>query len=190
MNTLVDVRLLLIEDDLDFARVVKMCLSRGPDAAFEIEVAHNLVQAKACFDATACPCDGDSDTPLPRRFDVVVTDLCVPPHEGAETVRRVKEMAGPTPVVVLTSMVGHDVIAEIVAAGVDDFLGKEEIVGRAGIIRLERALRHAIKNGRLREEVARSKSYTLTLEAQVEMLHDALRQKSGFVSEGACEGRR
>lgn len=176
MNTLKDVRLLIIEDEPDFARLIKLSLAHGPNALFDVEIAHNLADAKRCIDATRCPCE--PGVTLPRRFDVIVTDLCIPPHHGSETVRAVKEMADGIPVVVLTAQADTEIITDLVRAGAEDYLGKEEVIGSTGIVCLERALRHAIKQGRLREEMLRGRAYSQTLEQQIEMLQSALREKN------------
>lgn len=174
MNTLADVRVLLLEDDPAFARIVQILLAGGPDAAFEIEIAYSISEARELFEATRSPCDKPRNPDTPRPFDAIVTDLGLPPHNGEKTVCLVREMVGLTPIVVLTGVADARVIAGIVGAGADDFVAKDEILGQGGLIRLERALRGAIKTARLREEAAREKDYSRSLELQIQMLQQAL----------------
>ena len=166
MNTLRDVRLLLIEDDDNFARLIQFCLGGDLNASFDVAIAHSIDEARVIFEATRerpCPCD----EPLPRPFDVVLSDLGLPPHNGEEAVRLVREIAGRVPIVVFTGQADPNIIAGIIGAGADDFVGKTEVAGPGGLVWLERALRSAIKLSRLRDERDRERDYSRSLETQL-----------------------
>lgn len=81
--------------------------------------------------------------------DCVLLDLGLPDSEGVESVGRVVEMAGATPVVVLTGLDDENAAIRAVQSGADDYLRKDDLTPKA----LRRAVRYARERRRLQAAV-------------------------------------
>jgi DNA-binding response OmpR family regulator len=81
-------RILIIEDDEDYLRLVSAVLTRSEEA-FEVKTARTLAEGVACVE----------------RFhpEIILVDLNLPDSTGYETFLRVKAQAGGVPIVVLTA---------------------------------------------------------------------------------------
>lgn len=100
-------RILLVEDEVDFARMV----ARGLEAeGFAVDVVH----------------DGESGlwAATEQEFDVVVLDLMLPKLSGYEVVRRLRDRGVWTPVLMLTAKDGEYDQADALDLGADDYLTK------------------------------------------------------------------
>ena len=100
-------RVLLVEDEVDFARMVK----RGLEAeGFAVDVVH----------------DGESGlwSATEQDFDAVVLDLMLPRLSGYEVVRRLRDRGVQTPVLMLTAKDGEYDQADALDLGADDYLTK------------------------------------------------------------------
>ena len=116
-------RVLLVEDELLDARIVKAIL----ETHGEVEV----VRAKTC--ARACQLLTE------RVFDLVVMDLALPDSSGLSTFIRIREAAPKVPAVILASVADELVALRAVGAGAQDYILK----GDVDIKTLDRALRVA-----------------------------------------------
>ncbi|HKU48189.1 MAG TPA: PAS domain S-box protein, partial [Burkholderiales bacterium] len=137
------VRILLVEDDPQFADLVQTQLRRMPGVDSRLEVCDTLAEARARL-------AGGS-------FDLVVTDLNLPDSTGpatAEALSRAVEL----PVVVLSGDPDPALRASVIEAGAYDFLRKDDLTAAA----LERLVRvgtlQAAALRALRESEARLRS--------------------------------
>jgi PAS domain S-box-containing protein len=119
-------RLLLIEDDPGFARLLReMFKEQGSP---ETEVTH-------------VDCMADAEMQLgARAFDIVLLDPGLPDSQGIESVRRVV-VAAQVPLVVLTGRDDESLAVEALQAGAQDYLIKGQIDTR-GLLRF---LRYAVE---------------------------------------------
>lgn len=100
-------RILLVEDEVDFARMV----ARGLEAeGFAVDVVH----------------DGESGlwAATEQEFDVVVLDLMLPKLSGYEVVRQLRDRGVWTPILMLTAKDGEYDQADALDLGADDYLTK------------------------------------------------------------------
>jgi len=119
-------RLLLVEDNLGDARLVKEMLSEAEGFTFDIQWAESLL---AALDA------------LSRgQFDVVLTDLSLHDSQGLDAFNAIRCHAPGLPVVVLTGMADERAAVEAVRSGAQDYLAK----GNLSADTLVRALRYAV----------------------------------------------
>ena len=85
-------------------------------------------------------------------FDVLLLDLGLPDSVGLNTIARARAIVQSTPLVVLTGNDARGV--EAIAAGADDFVGKDDI----GNGHLARTLAHVAERYRLQIRLAQSES--------------------------------
>jgi len=101
------VKVLIIEDDKDIARIVEMHLR---DAGYEVGLAH----------------DGHSglDKALSKQYDLIILDLMLPGVDGLEICRRVRASSVYTPMLMLTSRSSELDRVLGLELGADDYLTK------------------------------------------------------------------
>lgn len=123
-------RVLLVEDDPAYARLVRECLADSHDP-------HHIVAKDTLADAII---------ELERELtDVVLLDLGLPDAQGLDTLEQLRRSAPRVPVVVLS---GQDDLETALAAmrlGAQEYLVK----GRAEHVLLPRALRYAMERKRM-----------------------------------------
>ncbi len=107
------IRVLLVEDELDSARLVMRRLLRYPGAPFEVTHAVDLGSAFALL-------EGDGEPP----FDVMVLDLGLPDAEGFDTLASACGVARHVPIVVLTGVDDDEMSLRAIRAGAQDYLIK------------------------------------------------------------------
>jgi diguanylate cyclase (GGDEF)-like protein/PAS domain S-box-containing protein len=129
------IRVLLIEDSLTDARLIREALSREAPSGFEVQHVARL---------------GEGIERLARRdVDVVLLDLTLPDSEGMATLSTTAAAAGPVPILVLTGLDDDDLAHQAMRAGAQDYLPKGSLDGHS----LARALRHAIERKRTAERL-------------------------------------
>lgn len=129
MSEIVMRRLLLLEDDVRLAELVRHVLADSTPE-FEVEPVGRLDTALA--------------TLLRERFDLILTDLDLPDSNGPDTVRHLQRVAPDVPLVVLSGEGEIDVARECIREGADEFLVK----GTPGIQGLGRLIHLALERSR------------------------------------------
>ncbi len=151
------VRTLLIEDNTDYANLLRLYLARTKDPAFEVEWAPDLTTGLSLLGK--------------KTFDVVLTDLTLPDSAGINTFNQVVQHAAGIAVVVLTALDDEKVAVHAVKNGAEDYLIKGDVEGKL----IARVLLYAIERNRMRMEL---KSLSLTDELT------GLRNRRGFITLG------
>lgn len=109
------VRILLVEDNADFAKLVKLYLDKFTEARFEVEWRDNGR-------------DGIEEAATRgKSYDVILMDYFLPGLNGLEVTRTLQERNIATPVVFLTVNKDVNLAVEVMKLGVEDYLVKEEI---------------------------------------------------------------
>ncbi|MGA9116624.1 MAG: response regulator [Bacteroidota bacterium] len=108
------VRILLVEDNRDFARLVELFLRKHEPEQFEVVWKANGPEALAELAR-------DPD------FDVILMDYFLPGQNGLEITRILQDQQVKIPVVFLTVNKDFDLAVEVMKLGVEDYLVKEEI---------------------------------------------------------------
>ncbi len=108
------VKILLVEDNKDFAKLVQVYLQRFDREKFSIEWKENYADTIAQLDAS-------------RDFDIILMDYFLPGKNGLEITRELLERKIDIPVVFLTVNKDFELAVDVMKLGVDDYLVKEEI---------------------------------------------------------------
>lgn len=145
MNTS-PIRLLLVEDGLPDAMLLKHMLADVATESFQ--VTHVETMADAVHRLT-----NDS-------FDAILLDLSLPDSRGAETVARVNAVSPRLPIVVMTGLDDEATAMKAVHEGAQDFLIKGQADGRL----LGRAIRYAMERKQAEQQL---KALNETLEQRV-----------------------
>jgi sigma-B regulation protein RsbU (phosphoserine phosphatase) len=143
-----DVALLLIEDDPDFATVLRTILEL--EAGLDVRCARSVAEGLRAF----------AKAPA----DIILLDLGLPDSDGLATLDRVRQGAPDAPVVVLTGVDDEALAMEAVRRGAQDYLVKTEVRTRS----LIRVLRYAMERHALHAELARHTAEIERRNARVE----------------------
>ena len=164
-----DTNILLVEDNLGDAGLLRAALSDDASEEFTFTLAHvtRLSEAVSALRRSA--------------FDVVLLDLSLPDSQGLETVVGVRDAAPVIPIVVLTGLSDDKVAIEALRNGAEDYLVKGQV--DSGL--LARSISHAIERKRVQTQIKRREqeqqalreinlalSSTLELRAVLEILFD------------------
>lgn len=147
------VTVLLIEDNIDFAKLVKIYLSRFDEA--EIEVVWRENGPDAIEEAVRNPA-----------IDAILMDYFLPGMNGLEITKMLKEKEVPIPVVFLTVNKDMALAVEVMKLGVQDYLVKEEISTPI----LPKTIMSVVEKRKFQKEVAELEIRQKRLEAMQEMI--------------------
>src|SRR5215510_2173560 len=114
MTQQTDIRILLVEDNRDFAKLVEIFLGKHGPEHFDIVWKENGQQALAELSKNDA-------------YDVILMDYFLPQQNGLEVTRMLQERGNRIPVVFLTVNKDFDLAVEVLKIGVEDYLVKEEI---------------------------------------------------------------
>ena len=127
------IQLLIIEDDIDYVDIIRMCLDE-PDSMglkFELERADRLEVGLKLLDTA--------------RFDALLLDLTLPDSRGIETVKRVLDHGAEIPILVMTNLGDESMAFEAMRLGAQDYMVKATSDSRL----LKRAIWYAIERRKL-----------------------------------------
>jgi DNA-binding response OmpR family regulator len=129
------IRVLIVEDEIEAARLVTRRLSFYPSARFEVTHVHDLRSAFTRIER--------------ERFDVMVLDLGLPDAAGFDTIASACGIARHLPIVVLTGADDDEMSLRAIRAGAEDYLIKPLTDVRP----VARALRNACERHKRRQAV-------------------------------------
>ncbi len=124
------VRVLLVEDNSDYAWMLRLVLTQIYPDQFELTQVDTLADAMTHLDGTPC--------------DVILLDLSLPDSTGYETFLQTRHRAPDVPIVVMTAMDDKELALQSVREGAQDFLVK----GDMDIIQLVRSIQYAVERYR------------------------------------------
>jgi len=128
------INVLVIEDNAEYAELIRQVLVRGKDPLFSIHHADRLSTGLSSL------ASGD--------VDAVLLDLTLPDSQGFETFKKVHAQAPDIPVVILSGNNDESFALDAIGHGAQDYLVKGE--GEAQI--LPRVMRYAIERKRAETE--------------------------------------
>ena len=108
------VRILLVEDNRDFANLVEVFLRKYEKGQFEIVWRES---GSAALEELASG----------AQFDIILMDYFLPGQNGLETTRTIHTRGITIPVVFLTVNKDFDLAVQVLKLGVEDYLVKDEI---------------------------------------------------------------
>jgi CheY-like chemotaxis protein len=147
------IRVLLVEDNADFAKLVSLFLDRFEEASFSVTWKPN---AREAIDEVA-------NDPA---FDAILMDYFLPGLNGLEATRVLREKNIPIPVVFLTVNKDVNLAVEVMKLGVEDYLIKEEISTPI----LPKTILSVVEKRQLESEVAELEIRQKRLEAMQELI--------------------
>ncbi|MCB4756930.1 MAG: response regulator [Elusimicrobia bacterium] len=137
------IKVLLIEDDPQLARLIKKLLADYSDPPFDFD----------CADELSCGLVRISK----NRYDVILLDLNLPDSIGLETFSKVYALLPHLPVVILTGTDDEDLALKAVKEGAQDYICKSRMNGEL----LSRSIRYAVERQQVRTDLE-SKSQDLS----------------------------
>jgi two-component system, cell cycle sensor histidine kinase and response regulator CckA len=140
-------RVLLVEDNPDDAKLLLRELKR---AGFE--AIPQRVDTEAAFVAS-----------LQGKPDVILSDYAMPEFDGLRALDLLKKNGLEVPFILVSGTIGEDIAVEAMKQGAADYLIKDRLA------RLGPAIRHALEQGRLRQERKRTAE-------ELRITHEKLRQ--------------
>ena len=147
------IRILLVEDNRDFAHLVEVFLRKHEKDRYDITWRENGPDA---LDELA------RGTP----FDVILMDYFLPGQNGLEITRALQGRGIAIPVVFLTVNKDFDLAVEVMKLGIEDYLVKEEISTPV----LPRTIQNVIERKKLRDQLTSLEISQKRLEAMQEMV--------------------
>jgi CheY-like chemotaxis protein len=130
------VRILLVEDNRDFAHLVEVFLRKHEAGQFVITWKENGADALDTLASGAV-------------FDVILMDYFLPGQNGLEITRTLQERGITIPVIFLTVNKDFDLAVEVMKLGIEDYLVKEEISTPV----LPRTILNVIERKHLRDQL-------------------------------------
>ncbi|MER3523068.1 MAG: hypothetical protein C4326_03135 [Ignavibacteria bacterium] len=153
MNDHRSIRVLLVEDNPDFAKLVDLFLKKHEPETFT--VAWKESGADALHELGRNP-----------MFDVILMDYFLPGQNGVEVTRALQSRGIHIPIIFLTVNKDFDLAVEVMKLGVEDYLVKEEISTPV----LPKTILSVIERQQLKEELTRLEISQKRLEAIHELI--------------------
>jgi signal transduction histidine kinase len=164
------INVLLIEDSLGDARLIREYLSETQTAKFTVVHAERLSNGLELYSE--------------NNIDVILLDLGLPDSRGLDTFAKLHAGARDTPIVVLTGLDDEKLGEQAVQAGAQDYLTKAQVTD----VLLSRAIRYAIERKQTEKDL---KDYSDRLEI-LRHVHQAIlvAQSSKAIAEAALAHMR
>ncbi|MFP5039463.1 PAS domain-containing protein [Parasediminibacterium sp. JCM 36343] len=147
--------LLVIEDNLGDALLIQEYLNDVASVP-KIAIAGTFAKAKGFLAGV-------------HSFDAVFLDLSLPDHSGEDLVNEIVELAGLTPVIVLTGYSNREFGIKTLALGVSDYLLKDEL----DVSQLSKSLTYSIERKRIEQKLIKSNErYEIVAKATSDTIWD------------------
>jgi CheY-like chemotaxis protein len=156
------VLVLLVEDNVDFAKLVRIYLSRFDEAQFEVIWKEN-------------GSEGIEEAVRNKDIDVILMDYFLPGLNGLEITKALKERNIDAPVIFLTVNKDMNLAVEVMKLGVQDYLVKEEISTPI----LPKTILSVVEKKKFQREIAELEIRQKRLEAMQEMVVGITNEISG-----------
>ena len=89
---------------------------------------------------------------LAKRIDVILSDLCLPDARGIEVIEALRRMFPSVPIVALSGMSTEEIEEQLMRAGVDFFLDKNDLSTRL----VMRSLNYAVERKKIESDASRN----------------------------------
>ncbi|MEK6757186.1 MAG: response regulator [Bacteroidota bacterium] len=156
------VLVLLVEDNVDFSKLVRIYLSRFDEAQFDVIWKEN-------------GSEGIEEAVRNKDIDVILMDYFLPGLNGLEITKALKEKNVDIPVIFLTVNKDMNLAVEVMKLGVQDYLVKEEISTPI----LPKTILSVVEKRKFQREIAQLEIRQKRLEAMQEMVVGITNEISG-----------
>jgi len=129
------VKILLVEDDIAVADLIKAMLAKSRDTIFTVR---HVATLKESIERLA-----------QDKGDTVILDLSLPDSSGLDTLLKLRAQASAVPIVVLTGLDDTSMAVKAVQLGAQDYLAKSRVDASL----LIRAIHYAIERNRIENEL-------------------------------------
>jgi len=147
------IRIQLVEDEVEFAELLREILVHVSAAQFEVAHARQFSELVAQLRA--------------REPDVILLDLSLPDRQGLEAYHDLQRLAPGMPIVIMTGLDDERLAVEAVRAGAQDYLVKGQFDGRL----LSRVIRYALERKQAEEALReREEFFRLILENVTDLI--------------------
>jgi two-component system, sensor histidine kinase and response regulator len=147
------IAILLVEDNPADAQLIRYLLDEAPDVMSTTFAIHQVDRISRAWDY------------LDRQqFDLILLDLSLPDGQGLNSLKKIKERARNTPIIVLSGLDDETVAMTAMQQGSQDYLVK----GSTDTELLVRAIRYAIERQRLMTEHIQAKAQLSQQAAQLQ----------------------
>jgi DNA-binding response OmpR family regulator len=136
--TLTPMRILLVEDQPDFGRLIREYLLDSDAPTFQVRHVENLAAALEAL--------------TEQLFDAALLDLTLPDSVGLGTFQRILEVAPNLPVIILTGIDDEDVGVAAIKSGAQEFLPKQHL----NLLLLTRTLQYAAERKQMELQLRQS----------------------------------
>src|SRR5262249_14735019 len=144
------IRLLHVEDDVVQQRLLAQFLKKLPDLAFDIRAVTGEKDALQAF--------------APGKFDLVILDYQLEEGDGLALLRQIRTRDPMIPIIAISGVATKEIAVELVRAGADDYIEKQEPMGD----RLTNSVTSAVKRAdTVRQRSDQHRSLPLNLEREV-----------------------
>lgn len=144
---------LLVEDNVDFAKLVKLYLDKFDEAKIEVVWKHHGTE-------------GIEEAEKNKEIDVVLMDYFLPGMNGLEITKALKGKNIDVPVIFLTVNKDMNLAVEVMKLGVEDYLVKEEISTPV----LPKTIMSVVEKRKFRKEIEELEIRQKRLEAMQELV--------------------
>ncbi|HXG39076.1 MAG TPA: response regulator [Bacteroidota bacterium] len=155
------IQVMLVEDNADFAKLVRLYLNKAEEARFDVLWKDNGKEAIEAIKS------------IPT-IDVVLMDYFLPGMNGLEVTQTLRNEKIDVPVVFLTVNKDMNIAVEVMKLGVRDYLVKEEIATPI----LPKTILSVVEKKKLEREIAELEIRKKRLEVMQEMVAGIVRQIS------------
>jgi DNA-binding response OmpR family regulator len=152
-------RILLVEDNKDFAKLVQVYLQRFERDKFAVVWKENYSDTMELLKTDS-------------RFDIILMDYFLPGKNGLEIARELLGQKIGIPIVFLTVNKDFDLAVDVMKLGVDDYLVKEEISSPV----LPKTILSVIEKHRLQNQLVELEASRQRLRAVREMLANIMHE--------------
>jgi len=146
-------KVLLVEDNRDFANLVELYLRKHSPEQFQITWKENGASALELL-------AGDGN------FDVILMDYFLPGQNGLEISRALRERGNSIPIIFLTVNKDFELAVEVLKLGIEDYLVKEEVSTPV----LPKTILNVLEKKRLRDQLTQLEITQKRLETIQEMV--------------------
>lgn len=144
------IKVLLIQDNAEYANALRETLSQEKNPSFDVESANELRTGLEHFSK--------------GKIDAVLMDLDLPDSQGLDVLEKVHAKAADVPIIVMTTLADELLALKALRRGAQEYLVKGEVHGKM----LSRVIRYAIERMHVEKRVMAEKTHAENLAKELD----------------------